>query len=62
VHVAAVWRLTLLSHGESGEAPLVEGDLIAVLPHREDIAAYTAGKRAFVVRALASAGIQPGRR
>ena len=30
--------------------------------HREDGAAYTAGKRAFVVRVLASAGLQLGRR
>jgi GrpB-like predicted nucleotidyltransferase (UPF0157 family) len=30
--------------------------------HREDVGAYTAGKRAFVARVLASAGIQPGRR
>jgi GrpB-like predicted nucleotidyltransferase (UPF0157 family) len=30
--------------------------------HREDVAAYTAGKRAFVARVLASAGIQLGAR
>jgi GrpB-like predicted nucleotidyltransferase (UPF0157 family) len=30
--------------------------------HGGDRAAYTAGKRAFVVRVLASAGLQPGRR
>jgi len=30
--------------------------------HREDVAAYTTGKRAFVARVLASAGIQFGRR
>jgi GrpB-like predicted nucleotidyltransferase (UPF0157 family) len=30
--------------------------------HREDLAAYTAGKRAFVARILANAGIQLGRR
>jgi GrpB-like predicted nucleotidyltransferase (UPF0157 family) len=30
--------------------------------HREDVAAYAAGKRAFVARVLASAGIQFGRR
>jgi len=30
--------------------------------HRDDGGAYTAGKRAFVVRVLASAGLQPGRR
>jgi GrpB-like predicted nucleotidyltransferase (UPF0157 family) len=30
--------------------------------HADDVAAYTGGKRAFVVRVLASAGIQLGRR
>jgi GrpB-like predicted nucleotidyltransferase (UPF0157 family) len=30
--------------------------------HREDVAAYTSGKRPFVARVLASAGIQLGRR
>jgi GrpB-like predicted nucleotidyltransferase (UPF0157 family) len=30
--------------------------------HRDDIAAYTAGKRAFVTRVLASIGVQLGRR
>jgi GrpB-like predicted nucleotidyltransferase (UPF0157 family) len=30
--------------------------------HRNDIEAYTVGKRAFVTRVLASAGLQPGRR
>jgi GrpB-like predicted nucleotidyltransferase (UPF0157 family) len=30
--------------------------------HREDVGAYTAGKRAFVARVLATAGLQPGRR
>jgi GrpB-like predicted nucleotidyltransferase (UPF0157 family) len=30
--------------------------------HPEDVGAYTAGKRAFVVRVLATAGLQPGRR
>ena len=30
--------------------------------HRDDIGAYTAGKRAFVARVLESAGMQPGRR
>jgi GrpB-like predicted nucleotidyltransferase (UPF0157 family) len=30
--------------------------------HRSDVDAYTVGKRAFVTRVLASAGLQPGRR
>jgi GrpB-like predicted nucleotidyltransferase (UPF0157 family) len=30
--------------------------------HADDLAGYTAGKRAFVTRVLASAGLQPGRR
>jgi GrpB-like predicted nucleotidyltransferase (UPF0157 family) len=30
--------------------------------HRDDVAAYTAGKRVFVARVLAGAGIRPGRR
>jgi GrpB-like predicted nucleotidyltransferase (UPF0157 family) len=30
--------------------------------HPEDVAAYTAGKRAFVAGVLATAGLQPGRR
>jgi GrpB-like predicted nucleotidyltransferase (UPF0157 family) len=30
--------------------------------HTQDLAAYTAGKRAFVTRVLAGAGLQPGRR
>lgn len=30
--------------------------------HGTDVAAYTAGKRAFVARVLATVGIQPGRR
>jgi GrpB-like predicted nucleotidyltransferase (UPF0157 family) len=30
--------------------------------HTEDVAAYTAGKRALVARVLATAGLQPGRR
>lgn len=30
--------------------------------HQDDAAAYTGGKRAFVVRVLASGGLQPGRR
>ena len=30
--------------------------------HRENVAAYTAGKRGFVVRVLASAGVELGRR
>jgi GrpB-like predicted nucleotidyltransferase (UPF0157 family) len=30
--------------------------------HPDDVAAYTAGKRSFVVRVLASAGVEPGRR
>ncbi len=30
--------------------------------HRDDLSAYTEGKRAFVARVLACAGLQPGRR
>jgi GrpB-like predicted nucleotidyltransferase (UPF0157 family) len=30
--------------------------------HRDDVGTYTLGKRAFVARVLASAGLQPGRR
>jgi GrpB-like predicted nucleotidyltransferase (UPF0157 family) len=30
--------------------------------HGDDVGTYTAGKREFVVRALARAGLRPGRR
>jgi GrpB-like predicted nucleotidyltransferase (UPF0157 family) len=62
-----LWRERLAFRDALRAEPALAGEYEALKlrlaqEHREDLAAYTAGKRAFVARVLASAGIQLGRR
>lgn len=62
-----LWRERLTLRDALRADPALAGEYAALKlrlarEHGDDIAAYTAGKRAFVARVLASAGIQLGRR
>ena len=62
-----LWRERLAFRDALRADPTLTGEYEALKlrlaeQHREDVGAYTAGKRAFVADVLAGAGIQPGRR